>query len=198
MDEKKDMPESIKWPRFKSGGPVGINDRFTDRAGIGRTVTCIRFYDSDFSICAYDGTVHYYEYGEPVGPAPVLAADGLPLSEGETVYKLDDDRPYTLKRFDGDYVYINAGGSSLDIWTFPNKLTHERPVRDARGVPIHEGDTVWDTKPQLDEMLNGGFRPGIHFIGGNTGAGKSSFCLWIMQRMAGLRKRTVHHQENRK
>ena len=62
--------------------------------------------------------------------APVLAADGKPLREGETVYELDDDRPYTLKRFDGDHVYINAGGSSLDIWTFPNKLTHERPVVD--------------------------------------------------------------------
>ena len=59
--------------------------------------------------------------------APVLAADGRPLREGETVYKLDDDRPYTLKRFDGDHVYINAGGSPFDIWTFPNKLTHERP-----------------------------------------------------------------------
>lgn len=59
--------------------------------------------------------------------APALAADGKPLCEGETVWKLDDDRPYTLKRFDGDHVYINAGGSSFDIWTFPNKLTHEPP-----------------------------------------------------------------------
>lgn len=45
---------------------------------------------------------------------------------------------------------------------------------------------VYSTIPQLDEMLHGGFRPGIHFIGGNTGAGKSSFCLWMMERMAGL------------
>lgn len=59
---------------------------------------------------------------------PVLDADDRPLHEGEIVYKLDDDKPYTLKRFDGDHVYINAGGSSFDIWTFPNKLTHERPI----------------------------------------------------------------------
>lgn len=45
---------------------------------------------------------------------------------------------------------------------------------------------VYSTIPQLDEMLNGGFRPGIHFIGGNTGAGKSSFCLWMLQRMASI------------
>ena len=45
---------------------------------------------------------------------------------------------------------------------------------------------VYSTIPRLDAMLNGGFRPGIHFIGGNTGAGKSSFCLWMMERMASL------------
>lgn len=35
---------------------------------------------------------------------PVLDADDRPLHEGEIVYKLDDDKPYTLKRFDGDHV----------------------------------------------------------------------------------------------
>lgn len=58
---------------------------------------------------------------------PLLAADGKPLHEGETVYKLDDDRPYTLKRFDGDRVHINAGGGAFDIWTIPSNLTHEQP-----------------------------------------------------------------------
>ena len=59
--------------------------------------------------------------------APVLAADGKPLRVGETVYKLEDSRPYTVKRIDGDHVYINAGGKEFDIWTFPGKLTHEQP-----------------------------------------------------------------------
>ena len=45
-------------------------------------------------------------------------------------------------------------------------------------------EPVSPTIPQLSAMLKGGFRPGIHFIGGNTGAGKSSFCLWMMERMA--------------
>ena len=43
------------------------------------------------------------------------------------MYKLDDDRPYTLKRFDGDRVHINAGGGAFDIWTIPSNLTHEQP-----------------------------------------------------------------------
>lgn len=45
-------------------------------------------------------------------------------------------------------------------------------------------DPVESTIPQLDAMLNGGFRPGVHFIGGNTGAGKSSFCIWLAERIA--------------
>lgn len=61
-------------------------------------------------------------------PAPkVLDVDGVEIRVGETVYKLEDSRPYTVKRIDGDHVYINAGGSSFDIWTFPWALTHERP-----------------------------------------------------------------------
>ena len=58
---------------------------------------------------------------------PVLDADGVPIHVGETVYKLEDSRPYTVKRIDGDHVYINAGGKAFDIWTFPGKLTHEQP-----------------------------------------------------------------------
>lgn len=45
---------------------------------------------------------------------------------------------------------------------------------------------VYSTIPSVDMMTKGGFRPGIHFIGGNTGAGKSSFCLWMASRMAQL------------
>lgn len=43
---------------------------------------------------------------------------------------------------------------------------------------------VPSTIPDLDRMLRGGFRPGIHFVGGNTGAGKSAFCLWLAARIA--------------
>lgn len=43
---------------------------------------------------------------------------------------------------------------------------------------------VPSTIPELDRMLRGGFRPGVHFIGGNTGAGKSAFCLWMAERIA--------------
>lgn len=97
-------------------------DELVVLAVYGQDVHC-RYAEYEDQICD-NGT---WEPSQLTHRAPVLAADGMPLREGETVYKLDDDRPYTLKRFDGDHVYINAGGSSLDIWTFPNKLTHEQP-----------------------------------------------------------------------
>lgn len=55
-------------------------------------------------------------------------------------------------------------------------------------MDAYEGsvDPVPSTIPRLDSMLKGGFRPGVHFIGGNTGAGKSSFCIWMAERMAQL------------
>ena len=43
---------------------------------------------------------------------------------------------------------------------------------------------VPSTIPELDRMLRGGFRPGVHFVGGTTGAGKSAFCLWLAARIA--------------
>lgn len=36
----------------------------------------------------------------------------------------------------------------------------------------------------LDAMLRGGLRPGLHVIGGNTGAGKTAFALWVLEKVA--------------
>lgn len=47
-------------------------------------------------------------------------------------------------------------------------------------------EPVPSTIPAVDDALRGGFRPGVHFIGGNTGAGKSALCLWMAERMAQL------------
>lgn len=126
----KDMPDGIEWPMFKSGGPVGIGDRFTDRSGIGRTVAFISFYDSDFSIRAEDGTIHFYKYGEPLGPAPVIAADGKPLEVGQTVYGIEDGAEYKVCDFDeGDpIVEYWSGGICVHGCASPTRLTHTRPV----------------------------------------------------------------------
>lgn len=80
--------------------------------------------------------------------APVLAADGEPLEVGQTVYYTDTGREYQIHSINDDgkgaFVYNNSLGqdaSGLHLCSVGN-LTHQRPVLDAEGVPIHEGDTV--------------------------------------------------------
>lgn len=74
---------------------------------------------------------------------PVLAADGEPLEVGQTVYWDNDDSTYTVKKIEGTCVLINETVSTVDAWTTPNRLTHQRPVLDADGNCIETGMDVW-------------------------------------------------------
>ena len=108
---------------------------------IGDAVWWVRNRTGNFRIVRIepDGkcAIHNDDVNEPCGMTvpstelthkrPVLDADGVEIRAGDEVYKLEDSRPYTVKRIDGDHVYINAGGKALDIWTFPGQLTHEQP-----------------------------------------------------------------------
>lgn len=145
------------------GAEIRVGDKLYDiKTGFGRTVRAINANKT----IEFDGYVDrgwlakFFTHR-----APVLAADGRPLREGETVYKLDDDRPYTLKRFDGEHVYINAGGSSFDIWTFSNKLTHERPES-------------WE---RLEEDVAGASCPDVYCANHHIDASDTSY-EWAMAR----------------
>lgn len=83
--------------------------------------------------------------------APVLAADGKPLREGETVYKVGGDG--TAYVFDGMSDYVDGlamlhhdGKPYVGTGLRVDKLTHERPVLDADGVLCREGDEVWEVR----------------------------------------------------
>ena len=56
--------------------------------------------------------------------APVLAADGRPLREGETVWDTKGNGPYNIQKIENDGV-IRIDGSSLDY--FGSDFVHERP-----------------------------------------------------------------------
>ena len=64
------------------------------------------------------------------------------------------------------------------FWNVPDDMGRYLGAYTASREPVKS------TIPELDDMLHGGFRPGVHFIGGTTGAGKSAFCLWLAERMA--------------
>ena len=76
--------------------------------------------------------------------APVLAADGKPLREGETVWSVDSGTRYTVEKITDELIPIKCCsemGSTVSL--HPSQLTHERPVLDVDGAPIKVGDTVW-------------------------------------------------------
>ena len=97
------------------------------------------FTDADGYVRPGDGFTHR---------APVFAADVRPLHEGETVYKVGGDG--TAYVFDGMSDYVDGlamlhhdGKPYVGTGLRAEQLTHERPVLDADGVPIREGDTVY-------------------------------------------------------
>ena len=61
--------------------------------------------------------------------APVLAADGRPLREGETVWNVKTGERYVVGAFAGGCVNVSDGrGGGLQL--LPAQLTHERPIAD--------------------------------------------------------------------
>ena len=60
--------------------------------------------------------------------APVLAADGRPLREGETVWSVDSGTRYTVEKITDELIPIKCCsemGSTVSL--HPSQLTHERP-----------------------------------------------------------------------
>lgn len=86
--------------------------------------------------------------------APVLAADGRPLRDGETVWGINGATYRVTGLHDGEVFARHIGGSfgaevesagGSGLYRLrAEQLTHKRPVLDADGVLIHEGDTVYD------------------------------------------------------
>ena len=80
--------------------------------------------------------------------APVLAADGRPLREGEHVYHVETGAELVVKELPkpGEYqaIVVFAPPTSHLTSFDPDQLTHERqPVLAADGEPLEVGQTVW-------------------------------------------------------
>ena len=57
---------------------------------------------------------------------PVLDADGVEICVGDTVYTLNDHRPYTVEAV-SDTVAIRAVGGVVPVYRAPLALTHNQP-----------------------------------------------------------------------
>ena len=146
------MPEDMEWPRYESGEPVRFGDVVSDVE-----VRSVVFRDggillSDCTSVPGWGTWHSYK--EPIKRPAILAADGEPLEVGQTVWTLDNPIfECGVIGFGNGMVKLKCGPDHL-LQREPSNLTHQRPVLDADGVPIREGDTVWcvATDEQLLDM----------------------------------------------
>lgn len=171
------MPEGMEWPVFEDGDPVRIGDEYADTFGA-NTVATIEFGDGYSAI--NPNTPGGYVVGKFEGahgryvprPAPkVLDADGVEIREGDTVWPKypSADRSEQVERAEVvgiqaeygrvDVQAVYATGMSFREQIDADQLTHERPVLDADGVPIHEGDTVYalcDGTKHVVERIEGG------------------------------------------
>lgn len=129
-----------------------------------RDMEPMRVVDADSRECGFkhikcekDGDgFFFYCADELTHKLPVLAADGRPLREGETVWDTNGDELVIGAFEDGGHTvtcrYADVGDAIPvhGMWS-PSDLTHERPVFDADGVPIKVGDTVYFTDGREQE-----------------------------------------------
>lgn len=117
------------------GVEIRVGDRLYDTdTGCGRTVRAV----NDNGTVEFDGYENRGWFGLFLTHrAPVLAADGKPLEVGQTVLRDDGEMLEVL--------YLRPDGlvDCCGEIERPERLTHERPVLDADGVPIKKRDTVW-------------------------------------------------------
>lgn len=86
--------------------------------------------------------------------APVLAADGEPLEVGQMVYHIADGKEYTVEELFKDGAMVTHDGITGGRCR-AEYLTHQRPVLGADGVPLREGETVWDKQTGRSATVKG-------------------------------------------
>lgn len=90
---------------------------------------------------------------------PVFDADGERIRNGDTVWHIKTGRELKVLSPHGygecTYDCVNCFG----FYPKPSDLTHERPVFDAEGVRIRNGDTVWTKAGIKREVAKVGTEP---------------------------------------
>lgn len=150
------------WPRFEDGEPVMVGDKALSNKDERFKVYRIQLTGGRWMLNDNPVLGHYKNGTSKTRvkrPAPeVLDADGVPLEVGQTVWGVEDGKEFEVVRAmcsDGLALLKcpTASGGCTYAATEPETLTHQRPVLDADGVPIHEGDTLWRiTNPELGPL----------------------------------------------
>ena len=147
------MPEGMEWMLWDDGKPVTYDDAPDDVIGV-----YLALDGSGYVLMTDLPDQLMSESSERVRRPAVLAADGEPLEVGQTVWRIDTGAEYWVKSgqtITSDAVVIirKTDCDCESEIVKASQLTHQRPVLDADGVPIREGDTVWDTDAESDTPL---------------------------------------------
>lgn len=144
------MPEGYEWPRYEDGEPVRFEDELPDFAGtIYKTVKSVMFNNYGYVVIDNAGgsanVSVILKSGQRVKRPQVLAADGEPLEVGQRVWDVETGKEVTVSKLSpyGDRKHVDVSNGCDTAFVLASKLTHQRPVLDAGGVPIHDGDKVW-------------------------------------------------------
>lgn len=138
------LPEGIEWPRYEDGELVQIGDDVIGPDyGEQLKVLSVELHVNGFTIHSVCGFSRWYESEDRFERPPVLAADGEPLEAGQTVWSVNDGKEFEVVNVNGELPLLEYGETAYTA-TEPEHLTHQRPVLDADGTPIHEGDTVYN------------------------------------------------------
>lgn len=136
----REIPEDIEWPRYEDGALVDVGDLLRQGMVVG-----IEMRTEGYHIECLRGSVEG-PYGACV-IRPALAADGEIVEAGDTVWNAATGEEYWVVDVCGGYVYLGKNGSyHVDLKLLADALTHKRPVLDADGAPIYEGDALYEVK----------------------------------------------------
>ena len=115
------------------GNPLRVGETVWCTNGNGPfEVTSVVYADKWRVVCDSEEIGHLNVFPESITHrAPVLAADGLPLREGEKPYRVNNGKQVEIRRIDPSNgescVFVGVDGRSYGYWLRPGQLTHERP-----------------------------------------------------------------------
>lgn len=141
---ERTMPDDMEWPRYADGSPVEIGDDvigpdYGERIHVDEVI----FHSNGFTLRSKGDDGKWYESEDRFERPAVLAADGEPLEVGQTVWVAENGNRFHVVWLCDDGLVQGTLNGDLMKYLRPEQLTHQRPVLDADGVPIHEGDTVY-------------------------------------------------------
>lgn len=138
--DKRLMPEGMEWPRFEDGAKVCFGDEYENSNGNVSVASRFGFKADEYLINR--GTANGWEaYGKLVKrPKPAaLAADGLPIEVGETVYGGDGEAWEVIGIENGPWSIVGTNGEKQREMK-PKWLTHEVPtIYGNDGLPLLPG-----------------------------------------------------------